>query len=449
MTSAVDVQVVGAGPAGLAAALRLQALGHRVALVERSRLPRFQIGESLTGGVEQVLERLVATEAVAATPRLQGLAALRLWEGGQELRSSEDRGGGAMVNRAAFDGALLELAISRGIHLHVGHHPIAAKIGIDARGRSAPGRRMATGAPSVALWRDDPDVLLPHTRMEALSAGWLWGAPLPGGGSRVLALVDPGYLQACGGARRAMESLLAQSRLFPARATSHPVRGCEATATIVIENTDGPGELMFRAGEAAFTIDPISSSGVECALRSGLQVAAAAHTVLSGGDIALVQTFLRERMVEVIASHARWARQHYTAAARSEPFWQRRSSLAPPAPETQLLKALQTSMEWQPPPDRGRSVWHWESRVQLAPDVSLEPRPCLEGDLVIARPVVSHPSLERPVAFVGEQDLASLLADVQPGPLHALVDRWSTRVHRQEASRLAGWSLRKGLLQLC
>jgi hypothetical protein len=73
----------------------------------------------------------------------------------------------------------------------------------------------------------------------------------------------------------------------------------------------------------------------------------------------------------------------------------------------------------------------------------------LEGDLVIARPVVTHPSLERPVAFVGDHDLASLLADVQPGSLQALVDRWSMRLHRQEACRLAGWSLRKGLLQLC
>ena len=50
MTTAVDVQVFGAGPAGLAAALRLHALGYRVAIVERTSFPRFQIGESLTRG---------------------------------------------------------------------------------------------------------------------------------------------------------------------------------------------------------------------------------------------------------------------------------------------------------------------------------------------------------------------------------------------------------------
>ena len=78
MTTSVDVQVIGAGPAGLAAALRLHALGHRVAIVERTRFPRFQIGESLTRGVGQLLDRLTATDAVAATPMLQGLATLRL-----------------------------------------------------------------------------------------------------------------------------------------------------------------------------------------------------------------------------------------------------------------------------------------------------------------------------------------------------------------------------------
>ena len=449
MTTAVDVQVFGAGPAGLAAALRLHALGYRVAIVERTSFPRFQIGESLTRGVGQLLDRLTATDAVAATPMLQGLATLRLWEGEQELRSSVDRGGGAMVSRASFDGALLDLAVSRGIQLHVGHHPMAAKVGIDARGRSAPGRRIATGTPTVAIWLDDPNAVLPQTRMEALSSGWLWGAPLPGGGSRVLALVDPCYLEVCGGARRAMESLLAQSRLFTPRATTHPIRGCDATATIVSETSDGPGQPMFRAGEAAFTVDPISSSGVECALRSGLQASAAVHTVLTGGKVSLAHAFLGERMVEVIASHARWAQQQYAAAAMTGPFWQRRSSLTPPEPETPLLEALKTNMEWQPPRDPARSVCGWDSQVRLAADVRLEHRPCLEGDLVIARPVVTHPSLERPVAFVGDHDLASLLADVQPGSLQALVDRWSTRLHRQEACRLAGWSLRKGLLQLC
>ena len=70
----VDVQVTGAGPAGLAAALRLHALGHRVVIVERSPFPRFQIGESLTGGVDDLLDRLGASDAVTSVPKLEGLS---------------------------------------------------------------------------------------------------------------------------------------------------------------------------------------------------------------------------------------------------------------------------------------------------------------------------------------------------------------------------------------
>ncbi|MFM6129990.1 MAG: NAD(P)/FAD-dependent oxidoreductase [Sphaerospermopsis kisseleviana] len=246
-----------------------------------------------------------------------------------------------------------------------------------------------------------------------------------------------------------MANLLAESRLFTPRAEAAPIRGCDATATIVIQASGGPSQPVFRAGEAAFTLDPISSSGVECALRGGSQAAAAAHTVLSGGELALAEAFLWERMVETVAGHARWARHHYMSAAMSGPFWEKRSCLTAPEPETPRLEALKTSIEWQSPDDPAVPVCGMASQVRLAPDLRVERGPCLEGDLVIARPVVIHPSLERPVAFVGNHDLPSLLAEVRPGSLQALVDQWSTRIHRPEAARLAGWSLRKGLLELC
>ncbi|MEO7243697.1 MAG: FAD-dependent oxidoreductase, partial [Rubrivivax sp.] len=42
-----DVLIIGGGPAGSTAAALLAGLGHRVALLEKSRHPRFHIGESL------------------------------------------------------------------------------------------------------------------------------------------------------------------------------------------------------------------------------------------------------------------------------------------------------------------------------------------------------------------------------------------------------------------
>src|SRR6267143_5771522 len=53
-----DILVIGAGPAGSAAATVLAEKGHRVLVVEREKFPRYHIGESLIPFTYQPLERL-------------------------------------------------------------------------------------------------------------------------------------------------------------------------------------------------------------------------------------------------------------------------------------------------------------------------------------------------------------------------------------------------------
>ena len=161
----------------------------------------------------------------------------------------------------------------------------------------------------------------------------------------MLALVDPDHLASCGGARKAFSALISESRLFSSWNLESSIRGCEATATIAMPVQKEGGPMVFRAGDAAYTLDPISSSGVECALRGGIQAAAAAHTVLLGGDGDLAHRFLWDRMVEVVAGHARWARDHYASAAMDGPFWKRRSTLSIPQPQTPFLAMLKRAME--------------------------------------------------------------------------------------------------------
>jgi flavin-dependent dehydrogenase len=63
----------------------------------------------------------------------------------------------------------------------------------------------------------------------------------------------------------------------------------------------------MKIGDAAFAIDPISSSGVEKAMRFSLQVAIAVHTLLQAdgvGQQALAAQFYRQRLIEVHARHA-------------------------------------------------------------------------------------------------------------------------------------------------
>src|SRR6185436_1323105 len=61
----VDVLIVGAGPAGCAAAIRAASHGLTVALVERTRFPRDVPGEALHPDVDSVFHQLGVSEAVS------------------------------------------------------------------------------------------------------------------------------------------------------------------------------------------------------------------------------------------------------------------------------------------------------------------------------------------------------------------------------------------------
>src|SRR5688572_10312307 len=56
------ILVVGGGPAGSTAATLLARQGHAVTLIERSRFPRYHIGESLLPSILQILDLLGARE---------------------------------------------------------------------------------------------------------------------------------------------------------------------------------------------------------------------------------------------------------------------------------------------------------------------------------------------------------------------------------------------------
>src|SRR3712207_4284980 len=75
MAGPSDVVIVGAGPAGCAAAIGCAAAGLSVRLIEAALFPRDLPGETLHPGVEALLERLgVASEVRAADfPRHEGI----------------------------------------------------------------------------------------------------------------------------------------------------------------------------------------------------------------------------------------------------------------------------------------------------------------------------------------------------------------------------------------
>lgn len=491
--SEYDVLVIGAGPAGCCAALRMAALGYRVALAERSPFPRPRIGESLSPGVWNILHYLGVAETVTSAGFLRDLPVRVCWESREApYRPAGDQASGLMVDRARFDALLLEAARQRGVKVfqpatvqrlqgEAGAWDLALRRGteslelktrliLDAGGRAAQRTpwRYDTGVATLALSTLAMGSGLPQeTRIEALQDGWLWGSPHPSGGYRLMAFLDPQHLRerAVAGLAAGLRTRLAGSRWFAELAQAdfaEAVRACHATAYLA-GDAWRPGYL--KLGEAAFAIDPLSSSGVEKAMRFTLQGVIAANTWLCNPDDgALAENFFLDRQVQAAATHAFWAKAYYAQAAidQDRPFWRIRAGWSPQSGKDSGIAArfLTALAARESDGHRGadtapqqavlpmQSTALWAMRVELSPQLRFVQTPCVVDDRVQLRAAVSHPGQERPIAYLAGFDLADLLQNFPaPQNLAHLLAIWSQRMPTQDATRLAGWLLQQGWLR--
>ena len=275
----------------------------------------------------------------------------------------------------------------------------------DASGRSAASRklRQRTGPRTLALygyWRGSR--LPQEPRIEAAPDAWYWGVPLPDGTYNAMVLVDAVDFRA----RRATSlsttyhELIGRSALMAACrdiVLSGQVRVADATPYL---DSDSIVPRSIRVGEAALALDPLSSSGVQKAINTALTGAVVVNTLLRRPERAeIASKFYRSSLADSSERHRRWAAQHYAAAAsvNAGRFWQQRADGASEAP-----KLNAPSMDFH-------GTLTTDLAVALAPEAVLQNEPCIVGDMIESRPALSHPDLERPVAFLGGWDLASLL----------------------------------------
>jgi flavin-dependent dehydrogenase len=380
--------------------------------------------------------------------------------------SRDPRDVGFQVDRARFDALLLDAAREAGARILESTRAgspreiqdgwlvpvpsaersvtLAARFLVDATGKRSgflPGAELlgARTAALYAYWRD-ADIDGPEARVEAGTDGWCWAAPLPDATVSAAVFLDA---RACAALGKRREELylrrLAESSLLRGclrGSLVRPVRACDASFAA---DEHPAGERFIRVGEAAFTLDPLSSQGVQAAITSGLVAAAVAHTLLVRPEQArLAIGFYERRQREVVARHRRFAASHYAerAALAPGPFWKARA-LAPDRPSAE--EALSPPLESSAPRDG--------SRLRLAPEATIVPSPVLTGDFITDGEALAHPALPRPVAFVGEVALAPLVrlldgADDAP----AIIRRWCLTVTPSTGWALVDWLWRRRLL---
>jgi flavin-dependent dehydrogenase len=461
-----EVCVVGGGPAGATLARSLALLGHEVCLVERADFPRSHVGESLPSSILSLLDVLGVRERVEAASFLRPDRAIVRWAAATDHLKSQPGEPGFQVDRGPFDRILLEAAANAGVQIlqpAAARPPyqnasgqwqipvrrsrealtIRAAFLADASGRRRwlPGTVSRCSAPTLALygyWRD-AEIEGVETRVEAASEGWFWGAPLPDGTFNATVFLDPDRCAAAG--RRELErfyrSLLAGSTLLGGCLHGRLCGGVVACSASCYADPEPVTQSWIRVGEAAFSIDPLSSQGVQTAIGSGLQACRVVHTLLTAPEHAgAAMEFYRSRQAEIVAQHQSLAAAYYAEPKEwgDRPFWRRRAT----TPAAQVPPARS---------DFPSSRVSAGTRVALSRDAVLVETPCVVDSVISARRALCHPRLQRPVAFLEGIELAPLLDGISPGEtLGEMIRHWERRIPFSVCVAIARWMYSTGIL---
>ncbi|MBC7911543.1 MAG: tryptophan 7-halogenase [Pyrinomonadaceae bacterium] len=464
-TIKAEVCVIGGGPAGAALALRLVQLGHTVVVVEKQAFPRQHVGESLVGSVLPLLDVLGVRGKVESAGFLRPEAMYVRWADAVERRQSPGEAG-FQVDRGRFDELLLQAAEKAGARLlqparaveikrlgggwrsavrcETGNVFIESRFIADATGRTGllPRVRQRLPEKTLALYAYWNQVPLngPETRIDTCEDGWYWGAPLPGGEFNATVFIDAslcrkGVAQS-GNLEKFYESLIARSELLSdclKGSRIGNVRACDATPFY----DDAPATAdAIKVGEAAFSIDPLSSQGVQTAIGSALHAAVVLHTIQRHPkDTSLALDFYRMRQLESVALHRRAARKFYGEAARTKPgeFWQARAA-----------KADKDEREPQPFRQPALSA---HTLIRLSPEARCEVIPSIQGDFVTPATAITFPGVAGPIAFLDGIEIGTLAAMIQrPMMVEHALRAWTQRIPLDRATTILRWLWERGIV---
>jgi menaquinone-9 beta-reductase len=307
-----EVAVVGAGPAGTAAAISLTRAGHDVTMVDKATFPRDKIcGDGLTTGALRLLEGLgLRPEAVASWQRVDDVVVRSPSGHEATFPMPRDRGTYAAVTRRTdLDAALVDLARASGVKVLDGHActgvteaddavtvevegegPLRARWLVAADGMWSPVRKaLGLATPGYRgewhAFRQYFTGVAPRAQRELfvwfeadLLPGYAWSFPLPGGvanvgfgiqrGGKVGRIQEMGALWPEILARPHIREVLGEGATAESahRAWPIPARVDEAVLT---------GRRTLIVGDAAAATDVLTGEGIGQALLTGVLAAEA------------------------------------------------------------------------------------------------------------------------------------------------------------------------------
>lgn len=356
-----DAVVVGGGPAGAIAAMRL-ATAHRVLVLERASAPAPRIGESLPPACRPLLRDLGLLDRMADHRPYLGNRSL--WGGGPATHDflRDPHGAGWHLDRARFDAMVQAAARDAGAEIRRGTtlrtveplerlrsreggwglvtnlgERLRARLLIDATGRAAAlcrrlGARRRVADRLTAVYcrlRDAPNAPRDaFSRIEAVDDGWWYTAPLPDGrrvagfhtdsdspALRALS-TEEGFLRALSRTRMIADEMALVGTVVADGPHVVPANGAFA---------DPPaGDGWLAVGDAALSLDPLSSQGLMNALFTGMAGGDAVVATLHGDDDAAEA--YAARIGAVRTAYTANLADFYAAEAdrRDGPFWARR-----------------------------------------------------------------------------------------------------------------------------